>query len=98
MSEWYMYLGWILGIMATTMMIAIIFVRPPPRGETTQYTIVYQFDGKVYLLPVFSDNYLAAEEMLHLYEQTENDNCYPDLHIYQYDYIGSIRGHHKWLK
>ena len=101
MSEWYVYLGWVLAIISITMMIAIMLVRKPPyeydSKEAVKYTIAFSYNNKIYLTPVFMNNPNNAEYVLQLYEQASNPECMPDMQIYQYDLVGVIKGHVKWI-
>ena len=99
MNEWYMYLGWVLAGCLTAVFLALALVQRPPREqEQGKYTIVYKHDNSIYLLPVTLIDIDEAEHMLNLYEQGYNPDCIPELHIYQYDFVGLIRGHHRWIK
>lgn len=99
MSEWYVYLGWVLAIISITMMIAIMLVRKPPYeyDDNNRYTIAFSYNMKIHLIQVTMNNPTDAERVLQLYEQAYNKECMPDMHIYEYDLVGVIKGHVKWL-
>ena len=99
-NEWYVYLGWILGIISAIMMVAIIMVRKPPyEYEPNQFTIVYADSyGTIFLLPAIMRSSSCAEGMLRLYEDAYREDQEMCGVFYNYSIVGVIKGKHKWKK